>query len=185
MKKYFLFAFKLVTSIIAIIVLSLSSLYIYQEITRCPGETILIPKNFIGFVYIVYDEENGLYKKEKGKMLYEVPQNGVYLTRSAYNKRLYTFEHTIEFYYSDSLDIRKLIPNYLHGRDIPKLDSTTIVAIVKSTSSFINTTSFDMAYEDDFKPGPYFIYQIDSLKNLKKEAPLLSKAMYENFRTNN
>lgn len=180
MGKYFLYSIQIVVLFYTIVFLIFFVGFLYSEISRCPGETILVPKNFIGFIYIAYDEKNGMYKKEKGKMLYEISNSGVYLTSSNYSKRLHTYEHTIEFYFVDSLSNRTLIPNYLYGRDIHQLDSNSIVAIVKNYPYYDPLMS-NVEYKKLLYDKPYFVYQIDSLKNITKKVQPLTKSQYENW----
>jgi hypothetical protein len=138
----------------------------------------LVPDNFIGYIYIIYDEKHGVNKKEKGKILHEIPLSGILKTNCKYDDRLNTFEHNIKFYYVEN---RKMIPNISYNKKIAISDSSTIVAIVKDYSQFLfQGLSFDEK-EEFFMEKPYIIYQIDSLKNLKKTAPLLTKVQYKNL----
>ncbi len=171
MKKY-IFS---VTKVFIILIVTLLCIYlilaIANDFSRLGGENILVPNNFVGFVYIVYDEKQGESKKENGVNTYKIPTSAVYTTNLNFKKRLNMYESSVRFYYVDSTGKRLQLPNCCSNGQI----DTTLAenAIAFSFKNIPNTDSDEL-----FNSKPYFAYQIDSMKNLGKKIIPLTKIKY-------
>lgn len=63
-------------------------------------ERYLIPKDFRGVVYVVFDQENGKEKENEGiHRVYRIPENGILFTQFSQNEDVYSFQ---EFFFVDS-----------------------------------------------------------------------------------
>ncbi|NEN23079.1 hypothetical protein G3O08_06150 [Cryomorpha ignava] len=68
-------------------------------------ERYLIPEDFRGVVYVIFDQENGKEKEYEGiHRVYRIPENGILFTKFSQNDDVYTFQ---EFFFVDSNGIRK------------------------------------------------------------------------------
>tara|TARA_B100000809_G_scaffold190880_1_gene189531 strand:- start:438 stop:1118 length:681 start_codon:yes stop_codon:yes gene_type:complete len=68
-------------------------------------ERYLIPEDFRGVVYVIFDQENGKEKEYEGiHRVYRIPANGILFTKFSQNDDVYTFQ---EFFFVDSNSIRK------------------------------------------------------------------------------
>ncbi|MFZ4544901.1 MAG: DUF6843 domain-containing protein [Saprospiraceae bacterium] len=166
-------AIKTITVIIVLIIccfLYILISFIIASYRHYPGEVFLIPDKYVGYIYIIYDDhEKGDTKWENGKLLYCIPNSGIYKTSLTIESRLYMDEHTLDFFYLDSSGNRKPIPRYdISGKTHTKLNKNSIVVSRQDPDT-------NWVKEDTFE-GPYMVYQIDSLKNLTNWAPELSKS---------
>lgn len=77
-------------------------------------ETYIIPFGYLGRVNIIFNQKNGMpVKYENGRRIYEIPSNGILLTQF---KDEYGFINH-QFYYSDILGNRQLLPIYKEERN--------------------------------------------------------------------
>lgn len=68
-------------------------------------ERYLIPENFRGVVYVVFDQENGKEKEYEGiHRVYRIPESGILFTQFSQNEDVYSFQ---EFFFVDSHGTRK------------------------------------------------------------------------------
>jgi len=63
-------------------------------------ERYLIPEDFRGTVYVVFDQDNGKEKEYEGiHRIYRIPESGILFTQFSQNEDVYSFQ---EFYFVDS-----------------------------------------------------------------------------------
>jgi hypothetical protein len=95
------------------------SLFISTFLTGCSfgdGDILIIPKNFRGYIVIIYDQKSGVLPKFEGrKTVYEIPSNGILKTRIKINTG---WREPTEFYY-EKIDKKNMILSYLEISKIP------------------------------------------------------------------
>lgn len=85
-------------------------------------EVYILPKNYIGYVVIIFDQENGLEKRYKNKArVYEIPSSGVLKTQFEAD---YGWSDFPEFYYDIIQENNKIPYKY----DFENLSEDKIVA---------------------------------------------------------
>ncbi|MDB4175269.1 hypothetical protein N9766_02790 [Flavobacteriaceae bacterium] len=63
-------------------------------------ERYLLPEDFRGVVYVVFDQENGQEKEHEGfRRVYRIPESGILFTQFSQNEEVYSFQ---EFFFEDS-----------------------------------------------------------------------------------
>jgi hypothetical protein len=78
--------------------------------TRANKAIFLIPNHYSGEVVVIFNQKNGSSKKDKnGRRLYEIPDNGILLTKNSREKGKFNYK----FYYVYSEDSKKKIPSTL------------------------------------------------------------------------
>lgn len=97
---------------------------IFLRATATP-ERFLIPDDFRGVVYVVFDQENGMDKEYEGfRRVYRIPESGVLFTQFSQNNAVNLSQ---DFYFVDSIENRKklgvLYSNQFNGPNTinPKL----------------------------------------------------------------
>ena len=92
-------------------------------------EIILVPKNFKGYIIIVYEQKNGVpIKYEADKRVYKIPQNGILKTQFKSNEGLREFP---EYYYGSIAPENKLYS----FAEINKVPIDTIVGFMGATGT--------------------------------------------------
>lgn len=80
------------------------------------GDILIIPKNFKGYILIIYDQKSGVLPKQDGrKTVYEIPSNGVLKTQLAVNTG---WREPNEYYYEKIMPQNKL-PSFDMSQEIP------------------------------------------------------------------
>jgi hypothetical protein len=88
-------------------------------------ETHLIPKDYKGYVIVIFDEKNGVPKKyENGSRVYEIPSDGVLRTQFRKQKG-WIAPGKVNYYYYDNSERQKL--EYLQSTQGVKDDSKIYV----------------------------------------------------------
>lgn len=86
-------------------------------------EVYIVPRNYIGYIVIIYDQQSGAEPKyEGGKRVYEIPSNGIFKTQFKGN---YEWTHFPEFYYEKIAPENK-VPFTVEPKNIP---FDTVVAL--------------------------------------------------------
>ena len=95
------------------VLLITSLIYLTACETDRASETFLLPNNFKGFFYIVYNQTNGQDKRfEKSRRVYKIPATGVLFTMFKNDWRSIKFENGVinqQFYFVDENGRRKII----------------------------------------------------------------------------
>ena len=92
-------------------------------------EVYIVPKNYTGYVVIIYDQKKGVAPKYEGKKrVYEIPSNGILKTQFKGN---YEWTHFPEFYYEKIAPENK-IPFTVEPKNIPV---DTVVALSGASGS--------------------------------------------------
>ncbi len=79
-------------------------------------EIIIVPKNYTGYIVIIYSQKNGKpIKYENGKRIYEIPSNGILKTQFKGNYGLRDFTE----YYFEQVNPNNKIPSYVEFDKIP------------------------------------------------------------------
>jgi hypothetical protein len=69
-------------TLIAVVVLMYLVSFATSSLTRPEKETFLIPKNFSGSIYVIYNQNDGQPKEYEGKRrVYRIPDNGILFTQ--------------------------------------------------------------------------------------------------------
>ena len=80
------------------------------------GDIVVIPKNFKGYIIIIYNQKSGALPKYEGKKrVYEIPQNGVLRVQ---NKIDTDWREPTEYYYEKITTGNKL-PSFDISKEIP------------------------------------------------------------------
>ena len=134
------------------------NLIVCLVLTSCnqgEAEIVIVPKDFIGRILIVYDQDNGvepLYKD--GKRVYKIPGNGILKTKASPNPGWIGLP---EFYYEE-ISVKNGIPFKPNPRALP-IDSivanggtagsvNTGKQVVRFLEYYIgNKTQIDSAYQ--------------------------------------
>ena len=119
-------------------------------------EKIYLPKNYIGWVYIIHNQENGTKEKDGRFRVYHVPDNGIVFTQYEINQG-WVKENSIQIYEEVSSGKYRQIPNEIDFI----MDSTFKEANKNIIFGFPSTPQ---------SCGVYSIYSlsIDTLKNWNK-----------------
>ena len=92
------------------ILLSISLVYFNACETDRTPETFLLPQNFKGYFYIVYNQTNGQDKMfEQNRRLYSIPTTGILFTKFKADWGSIKFENGIinqQFYFVDNIRMR-------------------------------------------------------------------------------
>ena len=85
-----------------------SLIYLYWYYTASgESEIYLLPNNYRGIIYIIFDQKNGAPKQyENGSRVYVIPRNGILKTQFRFNKGWHQLP---SFYYTTSIHERILI----------------------------------------------------------------------------
>jgi hypothetical protein len=68
-------------------------------------ERYLLPEDFRGVVYVVFNQENGKEKEYEGiHRVYRIPESGILFTQFSQNEEVYSFQ---EFFFVDRNDARR------------------------------------------------------------------------------
>ncbi len=79
-------------------------------------EVLILPKNYSGYIVIIYNQENGVPAKYKdGKRIYEIPPDGILKTQFKGNYGLREFTE----YYFEQANPNNKIPSYAEFNKIP------------------------------------------------------------------
>lgn len=79
-------------------------------------EVIIIPKDYIGYIIIIYNQKNSKEPKyEDGKIIYEIPESGILKTQLPDNSGWTNFP---EFYY-EKVSPENKITFKIESKDIP------------------------------------------------------------------
>jgi hypothetical protein len=78
-------------------------------------EIIVVPKNYRGYVVIIYNQKNDVSKYENNKRVYEIPSNGILKTLFKGNYGLREFTE----YYFEKIDPENKFPSYVEFKKIP------------------------------------------------------------------
>lgn len=82
-------------------------------------EAIVVPKDYKGYIVIIYNQKNGTPVKYKGeKRIYEIPENGILKTQFKPNDGLHEFTE----YYNGRLDVKESIPSFVDFNELPNND---------------------------------------------------------------
>ena len=87
-----------------------SLIYLYWYYTTSgENEIYLLPNNYKGIVYIIFDQKNGAPKQyENGSRIYSIPQSGILKTQFSFNDGWRQLPY---FYYTVGRQKRVLIKN--------------------------------------------------------------------------
>lgn len=92
-------------------------------------EIYVLPENYIGYVIVIYEQENGVEKKYEGdKRVYEIPQSGILKTQFKGN---YGWSNFPEFYY-ESIKVENKIP---YEYDFEKIPMNRVVCFGGTTGT--------------------------------------------------
>lgn len=94
-------------------------------------EVIIVPKNYTGYIVIIYNQKNGeSVKYENGKRVYQIPSNGILKTQFKGNYGLRDFT---KYYFNNISDSNK-IPSFIDFNAIP----TQLVVGLKGSNGNAN-----------------------------------------------
>lgn len=142
---------------------------------RMNSETHILPFNYTGMVYIIFNQKDGLPKEytKEGSRLYRIPKSGVLKSKFKGNFGWIDAGSKINFYYSkgDSLlYIHKLITEKEFEADI---DSNEVVVFEYGYGGAKSDFGFD---------GDVQSYIVDSLKNyFRKRDYKLTKEKFDSW----
>ncbi len=92
-------------------------------------EVIILPKNYRGYVVIIYNQKAGVQAKyENGKRIYEIPSSGILKTQFDGNYGLREFTE----YYFEKIAPENKIPSYV---EFVKMPSNTIIGFMGATGN--------------------------------------------------
>jgi len=107
-------------------------------------EIIVVPKDFKGYIIIIFNQKNGTPTKYEGKKrVYEIPSNGILRTQSNVNDGWQEFA---EFYYEKIIPENKL-PSYA---EIKKVPTDTIVGFMGATGTVKKSSESEEHIEFSF-----------------------------------
>lgn len=110
-------------------------------------EVYIVPKNYTGYVVIIYDQKKGAEPKYEGKKrVYEIPSNGILKTQFTGN---YEWSHFPEFYYEKIAPENK-IPFTVEPKNIP----TNTIVVLSGVSGGANK---DLAGKEVVRYKLYYI----------------------------
>lgn len=142
--------------IIFVIVLSLM-------ITSCKNgdqQVIIIPKNFTGYIIIIYNQMKGSIPKYNGKQrIYEIPSNGILSTRFEGN---YNWRKFPEYYYERIAPENK-IPSFA---ELEKIPSGVIVGFIGATG----TVKKDLGSEQYLEFAEFYVGTKEQIKIAQEQA---------------
>jgi hypothetical protein len=80
------------------------------------GDILVIPKNFKGYIVIIYDQKTGILPKREGrKTVYEIPANGILKVQNEINTGWREFAD----YYYEKIAPENKLPAYNISKEIP------------------------------------------------------------------
>ena len=101
------------------------------------SNTFLIPVGFKGKVIIIFEQKNGTPTKyEKGRRIYDIPNDGILLTQF---KLAYGLNDS-KFYYKDSMDNRVQLTDFNNAEE-SKLSNTVGIFASGTTGVYGNSGS--------------------------------------------
>lgn len=104
------------------IILYLTSVTIFACTAKKDGEVFILPKDYTGYVVIIYNQKSGASEKlENGKIILEIPQDGILKIQGDAD---YEWKVFPEFYYENVSSVNK-IPFKAEPENLPK---DTVVA---------------------------------------------------------
>ncbi|RXK85818.1 DUF6843 domain-containing protein [Filimonas effusa] len=104
-------------------------------------EIIVVPKNFKGYIIIIFNQKSGMSIKYEGKKrVYEIPPNGILKTQFAGN---YGWREFAEYYYEKIIPENKL-SSYA---EIKKVPTDTIVGFMGATGTVKKSTESEERLE--------------------------------------
>jgi hypothetical protein len=145
-------------------------------------ETFLLPDNFMGVAYVIYDKQHGQPKEYEGlRRVYRIPGTGVLFTKFPQTQRI----HNRKFYYVTKSGERKEL-GILDYRDYnerytinprptePPRDSLAVFTPEIRIDPLLNTknyfTAFTVGKYQDIKTWNYiYLEYIDSLRRAEAE----------------
>jgi hypothetical protein len=119
-------------------------------------EKIYVPKNYIGWLYVIYNQREGAFESDGGYRVYHIPQSGILLTQYGVNQG-WVGKNQIQIYRELYDSKFEQIPNaidYVIDSTFKKINKNKVFGFSLSGSSC----------------GKYIIYPlyIDTLKNWNK-----------------
>ncbi|KWX74379.1 hypothetical protein AMQ84_20485 [Paenibacillus riograndensis] len=120
----------------------------------------LIPKNFVGWVQIIYNQEGfAEVKKTNGKNIYTIPESGILKTSTPDAE--YGVASDEFYYYDEQNKQQKLnVDKMIHGQNIGKGESADSSGKTNGPA----VQSFFVGTENDLQNMPYPGYPDDLLK---------------------
>ncbi|MCB0402254.1 MAG: hypothetical protein KDD41_09245 [Flavobacteriales bacterium] len=142
-----------------LIILNLIFLVLFSGCNTSQDEIIIVPKDYIGYVIIVYDQENGVDENIKdGKRLMLIPKEGILQTKCSLNSDWGGFPM---FYYENANESNR-IPFNIEYENIP----INSISAYGGTSATVNK---DLKGNSVLRYVQYYIgnkSQIDSIYNV-------------------
>ncbi len=134
----------------------LTLIYLSSCSEKYQPEKIYLPKNYIGWIYIVYNQKEGTKEREGGYRVYNIPKNGILLTQYDINQG-WVSKNGIQIYRELEDNKSELIPN--------EMDFNIDSSFRKTNANIIFGYSLPT-----HSCGKYVIYAtfVDTLKNSYK-----------------
>ena len=80
------------------------------------GNIVIIPKNFKGYIVVIYDQKSGVLPQYQGKkQIYEIPQNGILKVQNEIDT---DWRERTEFYY-EKISSKNELPSFDSSQKIP------------------------------------------------------------------
>ncbi|MBK8484760.1 MAG: hypothetical protein IPL31_10570 [Saprospiraceae bacterium] len=136
-------------------------------------EAIVVPKNFKGYIMVIFNQKNGTPIKYEGKKrVYEIPQNGILKTQFKPNDGWQEFP---EYYYEKIAPENKL----LSFAEIKKVPADTIVGFMGAVGSMRKNdynedrfmfTQFYIGTKSDIEQAQEQTEKVDFVPSILKQA---------------
>jgi hypothetical protein len=119
---------------------------------------IFLPNNYIGWVYVIHNVENGIKEKDRNYRVYNIPKSGILFSGFKPNTGWVTIGD-IHFYYKTDTAFTRLISYYDVEFDdsFKKININKIIGSIHDNINY-NDYVLDAIYVDTFKNKnkPYY-----------------------------
>ena len=166
-----------------VISLSVIMLYVLSCSRTYDPEKFYVPDGYLGWIFVIYNQEHASKKQDKGYRIYEIPKNGILFTKFKTNWGvIQSNKNDIQFYFIDSMNqpVKKL-PVYIHPDEyFSNRYKDSLVAFPLPPHGrgkysiypiYIDTLKNVNKYDHELIPIEE--YQIDSILNRIKSTPTL------------